>query len=216
MKNLLLFLPLFVWLHACSQSPNSNGTSGKSNSILTDTSGASLGDSPSSQYRLFKFTRKDGERTVIDLKLLRLSDLSEAFVSTLPAEDEFKVLAPYPRYYWSNDSRYLVTENATTDSIYKRETVLFDLVTFSMGKRKLGNLLGFDNVNDVAFLYRQSPERQSVCYFNLKFSGEENVREIMVEPSGRLPIVIIAPLEKRAKVKVYMPDGVPVNFAILY
>ncbi len=216
MKNLLLFLPLFVWLHACSQSPNSNGASGKSNSILSDTSGNTLGNSPDGQYRLFKFARKEGDKAVIDLKLLRLRDLSEALVSTLPAEDEFKVLAPYPRFYWSKDSGYLVTENSITDSVYKRETVLFDLMNFSMGKRKQGNLLGFDGVNDVAFVYRQSTERQIVCLFTVSFPEEENIREVLAAPSGRLPIVIVAPLQKSAKVKAYMPDGVPVNFAIHY
>jgi len=214
MKNLLFLLPGFLWLQACSQStPNS---ADKSHSVLTDTTGIVLGDSPAKEYRLFKFTRQDGEQTKIDLKILRLSDLKEALVCTLPAEDDLKVMAPYPRYYWSKDSRFLVTENSINDSIYKREMVLFDLKNFSMGKRKEGNLLGFDPVNDYVFLYRETPERQGVCYFPATLPEKELVQEILIAPSGRLPTVIVVPLEKRAKVKAYMQDSVPVNFVIQY
>jgi len=214
MKNLLLLLLGFLWLQACSQStPNSTD---KSHSVLTDTTGSVLGDSPGGEYRLFKFPRQDGDQTKMDLKVLRLSDLKEAFVSTLPAEDDLKVMALYPRYYWSKDSRFLVTENSINDSIYKREMVLFDLKNFSMGKRKNGNLLGFDPVNDYAFLYRETPERQAVAYFPVTLPEQEMVQEILIAPSGRLPTVIIVPLEKKAKIKAYMPDGVPLNFVINY
>jgi len=215
MKNLLLLLPVFLWLHACSQAPAPNSAD-KSHSVLTDTTGIVLGDSPGKEYRLFKFTRQDGELTKIDLKVLRLSDLKEALVSTLPAEDDLKVMAQYPRYYWSKDSKFLVTENSINDSIYNREMVLFDLTSFSMGKRKDGNLLGYDHVNDVAFLYRETPERQGVCYFPTASPEKELIQEILISPSGRLPTVIIVPLEKKAKVKAYMTDGVPVNFLIQY
>ncbi|MDO8367300.1 MAG: hypothetical protein Q7T20_10910 [Saprospiraceae bacterium] len=215
MKNLLLLLPVFLWLQACSQSPAPNAAD-KSHSVLTDTTGIVLGDSPGKEFRLFKFTRIDGDQTKMDLKLLRLSDLKEALVCTLPAEDDLKVMAPYPRYYWSNDSKFLVTENSINDSIYKREMVIFDLTSFSVGKRKDGNLLGFDPMNDVAFLYRETPERQGICYFPIAFPEKELVQEVLIGPSGRLPTVIIVPREKRAKVKAYMTDGVPVNFVIQY
>lgn len=215
MKYLLLLLPVFIWLEACSQSPDKDAAVNHSNSILTDTSGNALGDSPNKAFRLFKFTHKEGGKSMVDLKLLRLQDLKETLVSTIAVEDSVKT-GGGPKFYWSKDSRYLIAENNVQDSVYGRETVLFDLVNFNVAKRKEGKLLNFDQVNDIAFVQRYNAERQIICFFDVKTPDAENTREALVPQEGKLPVVILAPLERKAKVKVYTTGGVPMNFSFTY
>lgn len=216
MKNLLLLLSVFFWLQACSQSPTPKADEPQLNSILTDTSGVAIGDAPSGGFRLFKSPRQAGDKAVIDLKLLRLHDMKGVLVATLPAEDEFKLVGNYPKFYWSKESKFLITENTINDSIYKRELVIYDLNNMDISKRIKGNLLNFDNVTDMIFQYRQSEDRQMVYYFNPAFPDQANHREVIAAPSGRMPIVTLTPLQRTIRVKAYMPDNVPVNFSFQY
>lgn len=212
MKYLFLLVPVFIWLEACSQAP-ANDADKPAHSILSDTSGNALGDSPNKAFRLFKFARQEGEKSLVDLKLLRLQDLKETFVSTITVDAKEGV---GPKFYWSKDSRYLIAENNIQDSLYGRETVLFDLVNFNVGQRKEGRLLNFDQVNDIAFVQRFNPERQIIVFFDLKDADIEHNREVMAPQEGKLPVIILAPLEKKAKVKLYTTGGAAVNISFLY
>ena len=216
------FMFIFICLQACSQSSPSDKAANQAHSSLTDTAAVSLGDTPSREYRLFKFTRKSGDQTFIDLKVLRLKDLKETLVSTLPVETDSasvalaKINGGGPKFYWSKESQYLITENSVPDSMYKREVVIFDLNSFSVMKRKQGNLLNYDVVNDFAFMYRTTAERQIICFYNVSMPDQEQVREIVAAPAGKLPIVLIAPIKREARVKAYMTGAVPINIAFNY
>lgn len=206
-KASFFLLPLFVWLQACSQSPAPNAEEKPAYSILNDSSGVALGDSPNREYRLFKFAGKTGETTETILKVLRLKDLQETTVATLRTD---------PKFYWSSDSRYLITENSVPDSIYQREVVVFNLKNFEMERRKQGILLNYDLLNDVAFLYRYTEERQIICFFYPKSANMEQYREILVPQDGKVPSMILSPKERKAKVKAYTTGGVPMNVAFQY
>ncbi|MFN0213663.1 MAG: hypothetical protein ACKVT2_05355 [Saprospiraceae bacterium] len=208
---------IFICLQACSQAPAPE-TAGKqaSGSVLSDTSAIALEDSPSREYRLFKMERIVEGQTLIDLKLLRLNDLKEALVATLSANDSLRTTGQYPKFYWSKDSKLLVTENSISDSTYKREVVVYDLTNFSVSSRKKGYLLGFDLLNDFVFTYRQTSERQIICFFNVNFPNMEQVRELIAAPSGKLPVVTVTPAKKDVRVKAYMTGAVPINFSFTY
>jgi hypothetical protein len=210
MKYLLLLVPVFIWLEACSQSPDKDAAK-QSKSILTDTSGNALGDSPNKAFRLFKFTHQEGDKSMVDLKLLRLQDLQETLVSTITVE-----AGGAPKVYWSKDSRYLITENNVQDSLYGREMVLFDLVNFNVAKRKAGRLINFDTVNDIAFIQRYNTERQIICFFDVKDAELEHRREVLAPQEGKLPVILFVPLERKAKVKLYTTGGAAVNISFLY
>lgn len=166
-----------------------------------------MGESPDRAYRLFKFTRQSGDKTVSDLKLLRLNDLKETLVSTLSTE---------PKAYWSSDNRYLITENSQPDSMYGREVVLFDLNNFEMGKKKQGQLVNYDLLHDIVFMYNYDSTRQSIIFFDSRVPEIEQRREILAAPAGKLPNIILEPKEKKARVKAYTTGGAAVNIAIHY
>ena len=83
-------------------------------------------------------------------------------------------------------------------------------------KRKQGNLLNYDVVNDFAFMYRTTAERQIICFYNVSMPDQEQVREIVAAPAGKLPFVLIAPIKREARVKAYMTGAVPINIAFNY
>ncbi len=216
MKNLLLFLPVFIWFQACSQSPNPVAADKSATTILNDTTGKSLGNSPDGGYRLFKFPRQVGDQTVTELKLLQFKDMQETTVGTITPDALTKAGRTDPRVYWSKDGHFLITENIVPDSSFDHEVVLFSLQNFKIQEKKPGALLGFDLVNDIAFFYLPTAERQQIRFFEVKNPGFVQQREIIAPPSGKLPILILAPTEKKAKVKAYTTDGVPINVSIQY
>lgn len=206
MKNLLLFLPVFIWLQACSQAPGSEGSTAKSSDAMPDAASI-LGDSPDHAYRLFKSVRTVNGQSVTDLKVLRLQDLQQTLVSTMPNDS---------KYFVSADSKYLIAENSVPDSSFKREVVVFDLPAFSTAYRKPGNLLGFDLNNQMVFFHRTEPTQQFIVFFNLDTPTGENQRAISAPPVEKLPSIILSPKDRRVKVKIYTTDNVPVNVAFNY
>ena len=203
----LFLLPIFIWLQACSQAPAPASADQQSNSILSDTSGVVISDSPDGNYRLFKYTRKVGEQTETDLRILRLKDLKGALVSTLRTE---------PKAYWSSDSKDLITENSVPDSVYQREVVIYSVGTFEIYRRKQGQLINYDLVNNVVFMYTYDSTRQTITAFRVDNTDSEKRQEIVAPPAGRIPIAILAPLEKKAKIKAYTTGGAAVNIAFNY
>lgn len=217
--KMALLLPVFLWLHACSQTPTPSGNTpaaGKT-SLLTDTTNAAvLGNSFNNAYRLFKSTRQDGDQSVTDLVLLRLQDMKETLVSTVPTEVQAPLPNP-PKFFWSQDSKYLMVENRLADSTgTTREVVLFDLATLSIIQRHPGALVAFDQINEMVIYYRSDVERQSICYFNLRKPEVEKVRDIIAPPTGKLPAIIFVYKEKKARVKAYTTDDAPVNIILEY
>lgn len=221
MKSLLPFLLVFIWLQACSQSPSPEASAPPIASILSDSTAVALGDSPDQAYRLFKSTRPVGEQTKTDLKVVRLRDFQQTLVSTLRAEATpnsaiAEALRSKPKFYWSKNVKYLLAENSVPDNDYEQETVLFDLASLAVAQRKPGNLLAFDAANDVAFYYQTTPERQIICFFDLKNPQRDQVREIIAAPEGKLPVVILSPKDRQAKVKAYTTGGAAVNMSFRY
>jgi len=206
MKNLLLVLPVFIWLQACSQAPGSEGSTAKSTDTLPD-SASILGDSPDHAFRLFKSVRTVNGQSVTDLKVLRLQDLQQALVATMPSD---------AKYFVSADSKFLIAENSVPDSSFKREIVVFDLLAFSAAYRKPGNLLGFDVNNQMVFFHRTEPTQQFIVFFHLDTPTGENQRAVSAPPVEKLPSIILSPKDRRVKVKIYTTDNVPVNIAFNY
>ena len=191
-------------LIACSNPANSGNAGKASDSILTDTSGVSLGNSPDGAYRLFKSPLPAGGNAI---KLLRLSDMKQTQVAT-SAKD--------PKFYWSSDSRYLMADNDAPDSTYKQQVVFFNLINFRMEAPKNGQMLAYDQINNMLFLYRYTAERQLIVYFHLSTMDQELQREIITPPGDKIPSAILHPAQRSAKVKAYMTDGVPVNIGFNY
>ena len=206
------FIFSFIWLQACSQSPAPNAGAQQSNSILSDTAGTALGNSPDKEYRLFKFNRIAGDHTETNLKILRLKDLQEAMVSSVIIDAP----ATEPKFFWSKDSKYLVVDNSVPDSIYKREVLLYNLQELTVAQRNPGALIAFDAMNEVVFFYRTSVERQTICFYDLAKPGVESVRDIIAPPVGKMPTVIFSYKERNVKVKAYTTDNVPVNVVMKY
>lgn len=215
MKNFIFLIPvLFVWLQACSQSPTpANPTE---QAILTDTSGTALGNSLDYKFRLFKFDAERGGQSVMVLKVLRLGDLQEVLLSNVSPKSQ-KDMIEDPKYFWSKDSKYLIVENSVPDSAYEREVVLFNLPNFQIERRIQGQLLGFDQNNDVVFLYRYNVERQMVSIVDLKSPNVEKTREIIAPPDGeKAPSFILNSQKRSFKVKVYTEGGAAANASFEY
>lgn len=162
----------------------------------------------------------------MDLKLLRLKDLKETLIGTIltdpppilidSAMERMRQVNEKPKFYWSKGSEYLITENSVPDSIYERELLIFDLQNFEMAQRKPGQLLNFDPLNDMVFMYRFTRTRQTITFFDAKTPNVMHDRDITAAPTGKSPVVILSPTKKEAKVKAYMQGGVPVNIAFSY
>lgn len=206
------FILCFIWLQACSQSPAPNSAGQQSNSIIADTSGTFLGNSPDKEYRLFRFNLKKGDQTEAYLKILRLKDLQETLVSTVIIETP----TSEPKFFWSKDSKYLLVDKSMPDSAFKSEVVLFNLPNFAIEQTNPGALIAMDAMNEVVFFYRTTAERQSVCFYALEKPAKESVRDITAPPVGKLPSVIFSYKERKVKVKAYTTDDTPVNIAFLY
>lgn len=207
MKVLFYALMLLLGQQACSNAPTpASGNGAKaSDSILTDTSGVALGNSPNGAFRLFKTQLPSGENA---LKVLRLKDLYQALVATSKKDQKF---------YWSKDSRYLIADNDAPDTAaYKQQVVFFNLFNFQIEALKNGQLIGFDPLNDMTFLYRYTNERQQIVYFDLNKYEQETQREILTPPGDKVPSSVVHPKERMIKVKAYMSDGVPVNIGFNY
>jgi hypothetical protein len=219
MKNLFYFIPVFIWATACSQSaPNSNtgGQASGQHSILTDTAGNSLGNSPDGAFRLFKFAKQTDAGTTTDLMLLRLGDLKEIPVATLAPDTTAKDPGMQLKYYWSKDGRYLITNRSVQDSTHKNEVIMFDLQTLEVAQANKGYLMGIEAMHEVVFYYRPLPDRQEVCFYTLADPKYENTRGITAAPAGRLPNIIFDYKEKKARIKAYTTGGTPVNVAVVY
>lgn len=207
-----IFLSVFIWFHACSQSPAPNTST---TSVLTDSS-AVLGSSPNNAFRLFKSTRQKGDQTETDLKILRMQDMRETLVSTVPLDDPSNEITKGPKFFWSKDSKYLIVDNSMPDSAYKREVVLYSLPDLAVAQRNPGALIGFDAMNEVVFFYRSTDERQSICFYDLKKPSIESVRDVTAAPIGKMPTLIFSYKERKVKVKAYTTDDTPVNFSEEY
>ncbi len=222
MKNLFNALPAltftrvgtilfaFICVSACSQSPSPTATVSTKTSVLTDSSTV-LGASLNEEYRLFKSKGQNGGLAQTNLVVLRLSDMQEVLVSSIPADNQTE-----PKFFWSQDSRNLIAENATPDSTTKSEVVLFDLTKMAVAQRNPGALLAFDQINNEVLFYRSSPERQSICFYSLETPDKESVRDIIAPPVGKLPTVIFVYKERKARVKAYTSENTPVNFILPY
>jgi hypothetical protein len=207
MKNLFLLIPVFIWLQACSQSPSADAAKqGASQGPLPDSSSI-LGDSPDHAYRLFKSTRTVDGQTLTDLKVLRLNDLQQFLVSTIPNDS---------KYFWSPDSRYLIAENIVADSAMQRETVFFDLGSLSTVYKKTGALIAFDAANQVVFFYFPEEGRQIISFTYLHNPTVDKRRDITAPGIGKLPSIILMTKEKQARVKAFTTDDVPVNLMVEY
>ncbi len=207
MKNLFLLIPVFIWLQACSQSPSTDvAQQGASQSTLPD-SASILDDSPDHAYRLFKSARTVDGQTLTDLKVLRLKDLQQFLVSTMPNES---------KYFWSPDSRYLIAENMVADSAFQRETVFFDLGNLRTEYKKPGALLAFDAADQVVFYYFPEEGRQVISFTYLQNPSVDKRRDIIAPGIGKLPNIILMTKEKKARVKAYTTDNVPVNVMFEY
>ena len=197
----------FICVSACSQSPSSTATASPKTSVLTDSSTV-LSASLNEEYRLFK---SKGGQAQTRLVVLRLSDMKETLVSSTPADAQNE-----PKFFWSQDSRNLIAENATPDSISKSEVVLFDLTKMTVAQRNPGALLAFDQINNEVLFYRSAPERQSICFYNLGNPSKESVRDIIAPPVGKLPTVTFVYKERKARVKAFTSENTPVNVILPY
>ncbi|GEM_PF-1274651 len=206
-----MFVIVLLCLQSCSQSP-SDASNKHTASVLKDSS-AVLGSSPDNAYRLFKGTRELDGQEVTDLILLRLHDLHETLVSTIPAKDSLPI---EPKFFWSKDSKYLLVNNSVPDSAYQYEVVLFDLANLAVAQRNPGELVNYDKANDVVFYYKTTLVRQSICYYYVGNPSKESVRDFTAIPIGKLPVLNPISAEKQARVKAYTIDNTPVNFAISY
>lgn len=214
MKNFFFLIPLFVWLQACSQSPTSSNPTAQA--ILTDTTGKALGNSLDYKYRLFQFNAEIEGKPVMVLKALRLGDLQEAFLSNVSPKSQQDMIED-PKFFWSKDSKYLIVENSVPDSAYEREVVLFNLINFQVERRIQGQLLGFDQNNGIAFLYRYNPERQLVAIIDLKSPAAEKIREIIAAPDGqKAPTFFVNPQKRDFRIKVYTEGGAAANASFEY
>jgi len=219
MKNLFYFIPVFLWVTACSQSsPNSSaaGQDSSSHSILTDTAGNSLGNSPDGAFRLFKFTKQTDAGTTTDLVLMRLSDLKEIPVTTIIPDTMAMEVSAQPKFFWSKDSKYLITNQSVQDTACQNDVILFDLQTLKVAQRNAGYLFAFEMMNEVVFFYKPMVERQEILFYSLKDPGYERNRAITAAPAGKLPNIIFEYKERKAKVKAFTTGNVPVNVAFQY
>lgn len=201
------FLFAFICFSACSQSPSPTAVASTKTSVLTDSSTV-LSVSLNEEYRLFK--SKSGQAQT-RLVVLRLSDMKEILVSSTPADAQTE-----PKFFWSQDSRNLITENATPDSSSKSEVMLIDLTKMTVAQRNPGALLAFDQINNEVLFYRSTPERQSICFYNLGNPGKESVRDIIAPPVGKLPMVIFDYKGRKARVKAFTSENTPVNVILPY
>jgi len=214
MKNFFFLIPVFLWLQACSQSPSTFNPAEQA--ILADTTGVALGNSLDYKFRLFKFDAERDGKSLMVLKVLRLGDLQEMLVSNLSPKSQEDIIVD-PKYFWSKDSKYLIAENSVPDSAYEREVVLFNLPNFGVERRIQGQILGFDQNNSVAFLYRYNSERQWVCIVDLKNPAIEKNREIIAPPDGKkAPTFIVDPHKRSFRVKVYTEGGAAANASFEY
>ncbi len=214
MKKFFYLIPVFLWIQACSQStPGANaGQAANGHSILTDTTGNSLGNSPDGAYRLFKFKRQAGDKSVVDLNLLRLKDLKEFSLTTITLDSS----NINPKFYWSKEGKYLVTDRSIPDSAGKAEVVLFDLQNGVEDQTNPGRLFGFDAMNQVVFYHRAAEDRQNICFYYLNNPQFEKSRGIMAPAVGKLPEISFSYKEKKAKVKAFTTDNTPVNIPLQY
>lgn len=202
MKNLFFFLMVLVGLQACSGSGNPSGSNSQSAIPLPD-SASILGDSPDHKFRLFKGQQQ--EKTT--LNLLQLNNLQTIPVVTLPGE---------PKFFWSGDFKYLITENIQPDSAFKREVVFFDLATLAIAHRYPGELMTYDGMNNTVFFYTSQVDRQSVNFVYLDNPTQVTPRDVIAAPADKLPAIILMPKDKQARVKAFTTDDTPVNFMIHY
>jgi len=206
MKNTLLLLASFLCWQACSQSPNNDRSPGNMPTALPD-SASILGDSPDHSFRLFTSKNSRGDQNLDDLKVLRLADLQSFVVSTPPAN---------AKYFWSVDSRFLVAENSTPDSSFKREVLVFGLDQLDFRDRSPGALLAFDASNQIVFYTTSDSSSQIISFYELKRPEIKKQRFISVTAGNKLPQLILNINERKARVKAYGPDDVPVNISFLY
>lgn len=214
MKNLFYLIPVFLWIQACSQStPGANaGQSANAHSILSDTTGNSLGNSPDGAYRLFKFNRQVGDKSVVDLSLLRLKDLKEISLTTITLDSTNSK----PKFFWSKEGKYLVTDRSMPDSAGKAEVVLFDLQNGVEDQTNVGRLIAFDAMNQVVFYHRAEADRQDICLYYLDNPQFEKRRTIAAVSVGKLPEIIFSYKEKKARVKAFTTENTPVNVPLPY
>lgn len=208
MKNtLLLFAALLCW-QACSQSSgNDSRTPGNMPTSELPDSSAILSDSPDHSFRLFTSASSNGDQNQRDLKVLRLKDLQSFLVATPPAD---------AKHFWSADARFLVAENLTPDSTYKRELVLFGLDNLDFRDRSPGAILAFDAANEIVFYTTSDSNSQIISFYELKRPEIKKQRFISVAAGSKLPQIILNISERKARVKAYGPDDVPVNISFLY
>ena len=207
MKNTFIVLTALICWQACSQSPNTDRTPGNMPTSEMPDSSPILGDSPDHSFRLFTSARSGGDPSLRDLKVLRLADLQSFTVSTPPAE---------AKYFWSFDSRFLVAENTTPDSSFKREVIVFGLDKLDFRDRAPGALLAFDEANQIVFYTTPDPNSQIISFYDLKRPEIKKQRFISVAAGSKLPQLILQVTERKARVKAYGPDDVPVNVTFSY
>lgn len=203
MKYLLLLLPVFLWLQACSQSP----TSGAPNQSASASADTLLGSSANNEFRLFKTVRQVGGQNETELKIVRLQDGHQVSVAKTRST---------PKFYWSKNSEFLICEGSVADSVNQRDVIVFDLTKLNFAKQTPGTLMAFDAANDVVFIYRTTLERQIIGFIDIKNPRYESIREIIAPPIGKLPILTPVPAKRELKVKAYTTDDTPMNTAFKY